>query len=90
MDPSSMRMTHATEMKGTQKMGLKTWLTKATLNAAQFRSHTMVMSPALGQPSLVPRPIAHVMRVWCSEQHFFSHEVGAISDLRSPIRLQKT
>jgi len=64
-------------------MGLKTWLTKATLNA-------MVMSPALGHPSLMPRPIARVKRVWCSEQHFFSHEVGPISDLRSPIRLQKT
>jgi len=40
--------------------------------------------------SLVPRPLAHVKRVWCSEQHFLSHGVGPISNLRSPIRLQKT
>jgi len=36
--------------------------------------------------SLVHRPSAHVMRVWCSEQHFLSHGVGLISDLRSLIR----
>jgi len=37
-----------------------------------------------------PDPLARAKRVWCSEQHFLSHGVGPISDLRSPIRLQKT
>ena len=40
------------------------------------------------QISLVPKPSTHVKRVWCSEQHFLSHRVGLIPDLRSPITLQ--
>jgi len=39
--------------------------------------------------SLIPRPSAHAKRVWCSERHFLLQGAGPISDLRSPIRLQK-
>ena len=51
-----------------------------------------VLQTRVAYPDLVscPDPLAHAKRVWCSEQHFLSHGAGPISDLRSPIRLQKT
>jgi len=50
----------------------------------------MVAIQSCAQTLFCPDPLAREKRVWCSGQHFLSHGVGPISDLRSQIRLQKT